>query len=253
MRELHEKAGNPDLKSWRLIKLVTLSEASLLVSGINPYHYSSLADYNFLNELNNRKPTNWEHAHIMLRALLEAICTHEIKSPMIRILDEQYNNGYEFTDEQAKISIEDMERIVFTKTKIHRDELSKWLKKYGYIEPPQQNTIIVEAQPVTHKQHESVQHNNIVLLPEPTYTTPALEAVNGVIQEFWADYNPDKNQSTPKQDVVASWIMANYPDVQGKELCIYIDKICRHPTAKRGGNTKLKLQSIIKDVTPIKQ
>ena len=83
MRELHQKAGNPDLKSWRLIKLVTLAEASLLVSGINPYQYSNLADYNFLDELNSKKPVNWEHVNVMIRALLEAICTHEIKSPMI--------------------------------------------------------------------------------------------------------------------------------------------------------------------------
>ncbi len=88
---------------------------------------------------------------------------------------------------------------------------------------------------------KAAQHKNIALLPEPKYTTPSLEALQGVINEFWIDYDPDKNQPTPKQDVVASWIMANYPDVQGKELCIYIDKICRHPTAKKGGNIKLKL------------
>lgn len=252
MRELHEKAGNPDLKSWRLIKLVTLSEASLLVSGINPYHYSSLADYNFLNELNNRKPTNCEHAHIMLRALLEAICTHEIKSPMIRILDEHYNNGYEYTDEQAKIGIEDMERIVFTKTKIHRDELSKWLKKYGYIEPPRQNTIIVEAQPVTHKQYESVQHNNIVLLPEPTYITPALEVVQLVIREFWEKYDPDAGSPPPKQDYVKQWIADNHPQIESNALREAIDKICRHPIAKAGGNKKNQPINIFKAITPIK-
>ena len=250
MRELHQKAGNPDLKSWRLIKLVTLAEASLLVSGINPYQYSNLADYNFLDELNSKKPVNWEHVNVMIRALLEAICTHEIKSPMIRILDEQYNNGYEYTDEQARIGIEDMERIVFTKTKIHREELSKWLRKYGYFDAPQQNTIPVQQ--VSHQYPEPVQHNNVILLPEPTYTTPALDALYGVIDEFWKNYDPNNNQPPPKQSTVASWIKANYPDIQASDICTYIDKICRHPTAKKGGNTKLNQSNKMKDITPIK-
>lgn len=250
MRELHKKAGNPDLKSWRLIKLITLAEASLLVSGINPYHYSNLADYNFLNELNNKKPINWEHANVMIRALLEAICTHEIKSPMIRILDEQYNNGYEYTDEQARIGIDDMERIVFTKTKIHRDELSKWLIKYGYFDHPQQNTIT--NQQVTHPQPEQFQYSNLILLPESTYTTPALDALYGVIDEFWKNYDPNNNQPPPKQSTVASWIKANHPDIQASDICTYIDKICRHPTAKKGGNTKLNQSSKMKDITPTK-
>ena len=99
---------------------------------------------------------------------------------------------------------------------------------------------------------KAAQHENVALLPEAKYTTPSLEALKGVINEFWIDYDPDKNQPTPKQNVVANWTMANYPDVQGKELCIYIDKICRHPNAKKGGNIKLKLQNTVKDTTPIK-
>lgn len=238
MRELHENAGNPDLKSWRLIKLVTLTEASLLVSGINPYHYSSFADYNFLNELNNRKPTNWEHAHIMLRALLEAICTHEIKSPMIRILDEQYNNGYEYTDEQAKIGIEDMERIVFTKTKIHRDELSKWLKKYGYLDTPQQT--VINNKNAMPQQAEPINHIEVLSLPQPTYTTPLLEIVDAVIDRFWSGYKPDENMVFEKQLEIERWIKENYPDIANPYIAKAIDRICRHPTAKLGGNKKIK-------------
>lgn len=93
---------------------------------------------------------------------------------------------------------------------------------------------------LTAKNNEySTINNNFVLLPESTYTTPPLEALHGVINEFWVNYNPNENQPPPKQDVVANWIMANYPDVQSKGLCIYIDKICRHPIARNGGNRKI--------------
>lgn len=70
------------------------------------------------------------------------------------------------------------------------------------------------------------------------YTTPALEAVYGVIQEHWIDYDPDSNQPPPKQTTVTNWIKKHYPAVQAEDIRRYIDKICRHPKAKKGGNTK---------------
>lgn len=71
------------------------------------------------------------------------------------------------------------------------------------------------------------------------YTTPALEALYGVIKEHWVNYDPD-NHTPPKQGTVADWIKDNYAEVQASDICIYIDKICRHPKAKRGGNIKRK-------------
>lgn len=253
LQELYRLKDDPDLTHWKTVKLFTLSEASLLTVGIDPLEYSHLSDDPLKDELRINRPINWQHALLLMRSLTESICTHEVKSPFINLeRSDDYGNTWDFVEEQTKISIDNASEIVLTSTKIHRDELFKWLKKYGYFEPPQQNTITVETQSATYQQSESVQHNNMVLLPEPTYTTPPLEALHGVINEFWVNYDPDKNQPPPKQDVVASWIMANYPEVQGKELCIYIDKICRHPTAKKGGNTKLNPQNKTKDTTPIK-
>ena len=148
------------------------------------------------------------------------------------------------------MSLEDVGSIIASETKIHRDELFKWLKKNGYFEQPKQNTIPVQQ--VSHQYPEPVQHNNVILLPEPTYTTPALDALYGVIEEFWKNYDPNNNQPPPKQSTVASWIKANYPDIQASDICTYIDKICRHPTAKKGGNTKLNQSNKMKDITPIK-
>ena len=254
LKELHDLRGNPNFSHWNTVKLFSIAEASLLTAGLEPCEYNHLVDYELRQALLNEKPINWQHALMLIRSLIEAICTQEIKSPLIRIERSDYNNNcWLETMEQAKISLDDTNSIVANETKIHRDELHKWLRKNGYFEALQQNIITIEPSQPSLQQPQPVQDNNIVLLPEPTYTTPSLEALQGVINEFWIDYDPDKNQPTPKQDVVASWIMANYPDVQGKELCIYIDKICRHPTAKKGGNIKLKPQNTIKDITPIKQ
>lgn len=72
-----------------------------------------------------------------------------------------------------------------------------------------------------------------------SYTTPALEALRGVIVNFWIDFDPTRD-IPPKQITVIDWIKENYPEVQANDICTYIDKICRHKNAKRGGNTKRK-------------
>lgn len=68
-----------------------------------------------------------------------------------------------------------------------------------------------------------------------TYTTPAIEVMNAVINEHWLNYNP--NKPAPKQSSVTKWITDNYKDIS-KALALNIDKVCRHPDAKAGGQFK---------------
>lgn len=247
LQELHKNRGNPDLSHWKTRKMLSVAESALLTCGFDPLEFDHMADYPLCDDLRTKKPINWQHALMLINSITEAICTHEIKSPYV-VLEYPYQDDWRI-EEQAKISFSDEIFLRTTLTKIHRDELFKWLRKNCYFELPKQNTITIEDNYTSYQQPP---HSNMNLLPEPTYTTPPLEALHGVINEFWINYDPNKNQPPPKQDVVASWIMANYPDVQGKELCVYIDKICRHPTAKKGGNTKLNQPNKIKDITPIK-
>jgi hypothetical protein len=241
LQELHKNRGNPDLSHWKTRKLLSISEAALLTCGFDPLEFDHLADYPLCDELRSKQPINWQHALMLIKSITEAVCTHEIKSPYV-VLETPYNDDWRIED-QIKISFSDELYLRTTLTKIHRDELFKWLKNNGYFELPQQKTIIVEVNqaPYQHSIQEQNNHKNIVLLPEPTYTTPALEAVNGVIQEFWLSYDPENNLPPPKQTTVTDWIKENHPTVQGKELCLYIDKICRHPIAKTGGNKKRNL------------
>ncbi|ENV46324.1 hypothetical protein P255_00463 [Acinetobacter brisouii CIP 110357] len=237
LKELHNKRGNPDLGHWNTIKLFSIAEASLLTAGLEPCEYNHLADYELRQKLLNEKPINWQHALMLIRSLIEAICTQEIKSPLIRVERSDYNdNCWNETVEQAKISLDDTSSIVANETKIHRDELHKWLRKNGYFEIQQQN--IINVQQTVYQQPELIDHNNIILLPEPTYTTPALEAIQGVVNEFWISYDPDSNQPPPKQSTVKSWIAEHYPEMDSDYIQTAIDKICRHPKAKNGGNTK---------------
>lgn len=240
LRELHDLRGNPDFSHWNTVKLFSIAEASLLTAGLEPCEYNHLHDYQLREKLISEKPINWQHSLMLIRSIIEAICTQEIKSPYIKIDRSDYNNQWDEVVEQARVSLEDVGSIIAMETKIHRDELYKWLKKNGYLEPHLQNTIIVESQPVTYKQHESVQQNNVGLLPEPTYTTPLLEIVDAVIDRFWSGYKPDENMVFEKQLEIERWIKETYPDIANPYIAKAIDRICRHPTAKLGGNKKIK-------------
>lgn len=236
IKELHKKMGNPNLMHWRTIKLLSIREASLLIAGIDPNEYTYLNDDQLSEELASKKPTNWQYVLMMMRSLVEAICTHELKSPSVMLCHEWLNNGYPQYEEQAKLGISEIDDVLYSATKIHRDELSKWLYKNGYLEPQRQNIITIEQ---NYSDQMPVVNDVVLALPEPTYTTPPLEALQGVINEFWINYDPNRNQLPPKQDVVTQWIAEKYPMITGKDLRLYIDKICRHPTAKGGGNKKI--------------
>ena len=240
LRELHHLRGNPDFSHWNTVKLFSIAEASLLTAGLEPCEYNHLHDYQLREKLISEKPINWQHSLMLIRSIIEAICTQEIKSPYIKIDRSDYNNQWDEVVEQARVSLEDVGSIIANETKIHRDELYKWLKKNGYLEPHLQNAIIVESQPVIYKQHESVQQNNVGLLPEPTYTTPLLEIVDAVIDRFWSGYKPDENMVFEKQLEIERWIKETYPDIANPYIAKAIDRICRHPTAKLGGNKKIK-------------
>ena len=242
IRELYQNAGNPNLSHWKDIYLFSIVEASLLTVGLDPLIYEDRTfDESLVGILKKEKPINWQYALMIIKALKQSICLGGVTCK-IAFVDRANSWGdeeWEEKIEQLDLTLEHLDVINTHSTKISRKEYQKWLKSNGYIEPPQQNTIIVESQPVTYKQHESVQQNNVGLLPEPTYTTPALEAINGVIREFWISYDPDKKQPPPKQSVVKAWIAENHPELDSDYIQTAIDKICRHPNAKNGGNRKI--------------
>lgn len=91
---------------------------------------------------------------------------------------------------------------------------------------------------------DEVKVDKMVNLIKPNqYSTAALEAVKGVIQEFWIYYDP-KIDIAPKQSTVMDWIGNTYSEFSNNDyMKKSIDKICRHPTAKLGGNSKVELES----------
>lgn len=67
-----------------------------------------------------------------------------------------------------------------------------------------------------------------------SYTTPAMDIMNAVINEFWVNYDP--RQQAPKQLIITNWITQNF-DIS-PALALNIDKVCRHSDARSGGQYK---------------
>lgn len=239
IKELYFKAGNPDLTHWKDIHLFSIAEAALLTAGIDPLLYED-RNYNesVTTILKAEKPQNWQHGLMIIRALKQSICLGEITCK-VAFIDESNWVGEEWVEkiEQLDLTLEHLEAINMLLTKISRKEYKKWLKNNGYLESPQQTETILSN--AIFQPPQPINYNDALLIPQTTYTTPALEAIHGVVNHWWKDFNPDDNQSLPQQKLIKSWIADNYPEMDTDYMQTAIDKICRHPSAKKGGNRKL--------------
>lgn len=70
-----------------------------------------------------------------------------------------------------------------------------------------------------------------------TYSTPALEVCQAVIQNFWEDWTPDSAKDVT-QATIKNWILHNFPDFQANAPRHAIDQVCRKPITKIGGKNR---------------
>ena len=236
LADLFMKAGNPDLTHWRIRKIYTVLEAALLTCAIEPLEYDGLHAWQLKERLKTVKPTNWQHAYLMIDALIIGICTQEIKSP--QILAESNCDG-EYQPEQINISFDHRNDIIAAQTLITKLELYKWLEKQGYLEPSK----ILNKELTSDTSHLDRQ---ATILSIESYSTPAIKCIEAVVNEFWKDFDPQGKQSPPKQEMVIQWIAEHQPEITAAQIRLAIDKICRHPSARTGGVKPLRS---IKDIT----
>lgn len=259
VRQLHANRGNPDLTHWRNQKLFSVEEVALLACGFDPLDFLGMCSGDLSNELRIKKPTNWQHALMLMRAISQAICTQEIKSPCIYIDHCEYNaEDWQEKKEQIELNSEHWKELNLKLTNITRTEMFKWLAMNQYLDDTGNAFAVLSTGALIIKPKPRFNYNDDVsktvdnsaspkALPAPSYSTPALECLNAVICEFWEGYDPGSNMPPPKQDTVINWIKTNHPDISAKQIQEAIDKICRHPSAKTGGVKPLRK---LKDITP---
>ncbi len=69
------------------------------------------------------------------------------------------------------------------------------------------------------------------------YSTPLMEAVFTVVEQFWSTYDPDEPATAPKQAEILEWLLANLD--LSKTQARAVDQIARAPERRKGGQTKI--------------
>ena len=236
IRELHERAGNPELSHWRTRRFYSLMDAAMLTCGIEPLLYAGRSESDVIDNLKGGRPVNWEWALMISRSLAEQICMGLIKSQYILVL-EYYNNGqncWETQKEQTSLSLSDSPHIYVTQTLINRDEHLKYLRSEGFLD------VKTNLQPIRQSENQPVE---VLALPSPQYSTPYMDCLQEVVKEFWYDYDPESGKPPPKKETVLEWLKENGHrwQLDSGRISSAIDTITRHPIALKGGVKPLRV------------
>lgn len=62
------------------------------------------------------------------------------------------------------------------------------------------------------------------------YTTPCLEAIHWVVDNYWEAVNPE---DVPRQDEMLDLISDQFPKLSNHE-CLMVDRVTRDPSQKKG-------------------
>lgn len=74
-------------------------------------------------------------------------------------------------------------------------------------------------------------------MPAGGYSTPQMEALFAVVEQFWSTYDPDNPATAPKQADIVDWLLNNFD--LSRTQARAIDQIARAPERRKGGQTKI--------------
>ena len=234
IRELHERAGNPDLRHWKSRKFYSIFDAAMLTCGIDPLFFDGVSQAKILNTLRMKNPVNWEWALMIVKSIAEGICTGDIKSQEIHVDCSDYNNDWTEKKEQTDLNLSDSRDINYVLTMISRKEHYNFLLKEGFLE---------ENQPEVQHHRPEIESVEVLALPSPQYSTPYMDCIQEVVKEFWYDYDPESGKPPPKKETVLDWLKENGHrwQLDSGRISSAIDTITRHPIALKGGVKPLRV------------
>lgn len=201
----------PDLTHWRTVQEFSISQAALLLAGIDPYDYD-----NGLDDVKNHRHARWKMAWGFSEGIVSAI-RRGVLTPVqcfaVRWAEHDQWSGfwehYEIkpTDRKHEISKD--------KTLITRDSLFVWVEseRVDFVRKPipekirninngwdsdsSSNVIDVVPDPAI---------EDIPLLPKYEHQSEGLEFVQDAIKELWSTYDEDDPQTAPTKPEVIKYL-----------------------------------------------
>ncbi|OMQ22189.1 hypothetical protein [Serratia oryzae] len=201
----------PDLSHWRTVQEFSISQAALLLAGIDPYDYD-----NGLDDVKNNRHIRWKMAWGFSEGIVSAI-RRGVLTPVqcfaIRWVENDNWNGYwenyeiKPTDRKHEISKD--------KTIITRDSLYLWVEseRVDFVRKPAPEKItkvhpgwdVSSSSTVVNVMPESV-NNNAPLLLKYEHQSEGLEFVQDAIKELWSTYDEDEPQTAPTKKEVIDYL-----------------------------------------------
>lgn len=227
IRELHGRNNNPDLRHWKSRKFYSIFDAAMLTCGIDPLIFGGLPQDDILDLLRTETPVNWKWVLMIVKSMAEGICTGDIKSQEIHVNKSNYNDEWTEKREQTDLNLSDSRGINYVLTMISRKEHFNFLLKEGFLDG---------NQPAIQQHQQEIKSVEVLALPAPKYTTPAMECLYEVSESFWAVYDPEGKEPPPKREMIRAWLRENGHKwgVTTGRMIDAIDLIARHPSVRSG-------------------
>ncbi|EHL8229105.1 hypothetical protein KE423_002991 [Salmonella enterica] len=195
----------PDLSHWKTAQEFSITEAALLLSGIDPY------DYPTLEYVRNKNHERWKKAWGLANGIVTAI-RRGLLSPVECITEiENYDNfgnvvGVSYTtihptDRTYEIC---KDKTVITRISLHewvRKERVDFVRRVKYVS----GWSVDAPQTVINATPEPVNNTSPLLLPYE-HKSEGLEFVQDAIKELWSTYDEDNPQTAPTKKEVIDYL-----------------------------------------------
>ncbi|WP_312657075.1 hypothetical protein [Kluyvera ascorbata] len=200
----------PDLTHWRTVQEFSISQAALLLAGIDPYDYD-----NGLEDVKNNRHIRWKMAWGFSEGIVSAI-RRGVLTPVqcysVRWVEHDQWNGYW---ESYEIKPTDRNHdISKDKTIITRDSLYVWVEneRVDFVRKPtpEKTNKIASGWNVSSAQSvidvTPIPVSNVPLLPQYEHQSEGLEFVQDAIKELWSTYDEAEPQTAPTKKEVIDYL-----------------------------------------------
>lgn len=183
---------------WKHIEEYTLSEAALLLVGIDPFSIT-------FDKIQRSKHPKWKQAYSYMKALEIEIRQGKIKT--IKCMGTDVDNIYQEIDPMDRNNQLSTEQTVISKI-----SLINWLSINNIeIDPlfkqlisPEELTQALQAESTMPDEVSDRIQNRVSFY---SHQSEGIDLLADVIHHFWASYDPDKPDTAPKQQVIIKYLI----------------------------------------------
>ncbi|EAM0983022.1 TPA: hypothetical protein ACW2OB_001550 [Salmonella enterica] len=231
----------PDLSHWKTVQEFSISQAAMLLSGIDPYDYEG-----GLDEVKKFQHERWKMAWGISEGIVSAI-RRGVLTPVqcfaVRWVEHDQWNGYwehfeiKPTDRMYEISKE--------KTLITRDSLFVWVgnERVDFVRKPAPTKINkISSGWNTNSSNEIIDIEPVqvnaspLLLPRYEHNCEGLEFVEEAIKQFWSTYDEHDPSTAPTKAEVTDYLKKKGAS---SNLAEAVDLVLRPFSVRKVGRRKV--------------